>query len=259
MSSVARDMPLPEQLERQVNDIQARYQLRLDLLKAAIDEAMKDMPSDGEMMLGTRIGRMKHVEWYVKIPEFVMRQQTWYVRIPEFKLGLQRVVWHMPEPCMKYMKFPWGGGMHIPGVCMREKDWRFHVPEVTVREQKWILGIPEVTMKERHWSFDIPEIIFESSRKRLSQAEEKAEAVGKQSQKLADEMGEEVTGAVRAYLTEAREALVEQFDWPINSLRAALASAPAEAKGEMSRKLAELEEARANALKDIDAQIKGAT
>jgi hypothetical protein len=38
-----------------------------------------------------------------------------------------------------------------------------------------------------------------------------------------------------------------------------LASAPAEAKGKMSRKLAEVEEARANALKDIDAQINGET
>jgi hypothetical protein len=154
---------------------------------------------------------MEHYDWHVKVPEITVRQQTWFVRIPEIKMGLQRIVWHMPEPCMKYSPFPWGGGMHLPGVCMREKDWRFHVPEVTMREQKWILGVPEVTMKEQHWSFDFPEIKVESSKKRVDQAKEKAEGVGQRGQKLADEMSKEIKAAVRDYLVDARKAVAAQF------------------------------------------------
>jgi hypothetical protein len=185
-------MPPPEQLEQKVNEIKARYQPRLDALKAAGEAATKDMPSKEEMALGFSVTKMKHLDWYVKIPEFVVRQ-----------------------PCMEYMKFPWGGGMHVPSVCMREKDWRFHVPEVTMREQKWILGVPEVTMKEQHWSFDVPEVKVESSRKSISEAQEKGEAVGQQAKQVGEKMSMEIRAAVRAYLTDAREPLIEKFDVPL--------------------------------------------
>jgi hypothetical protein len=255
-SLLAREMPPPEQLERQIKEIEARYEPRFNALKAAGDEATKDMPSKEEMALGVSFGRMKRVDWYVKIPELVVRQQTWYVRIPEFKMVLRRIVWHVPEPCMKYEKFPWGGGMHRPAVCMREKDWRFHVPEVSMREQKWILGIPEVTMKEQHWGFDFPEVTVEDSKNRVNDAEKKAAAVGKQAQQTSDEMNAEIKRTVSAYMVEAREVVVEQFDTHINTLRAAVASAPAQAKDELNRKLSEMEEERAKALNTIDAQIK---
>ena len=50
--------------------------------------------------------------------------------------------------------------------------------------------------------------------------------------------------------------VAEQFDTHINALRAAVASAPAQTKDELNRKLAEMEGERAKALNTIDAQIK---
>jgi hypothetical protein len=251
----AAEMPSSSKLATKIDEIKMRYQPRIDALRRAGEDATKNMPSKEEMMLKTSIIKMRRVEWYVKIPEFSLRQQTWYVRIPEFKMGLQRIVWHMPEPCAKYMRFPWGGGMHVPGICMREKDWRFHVPEVAMREQKWILGIPEVTMKEHHWIFDLPEIHIESSKKRVDEAKAKAEVLERQGQQVADDMSREIKTAVRDYLTEARPAVAAQFDQGLASLRAALATAPDQAKADLRKKLAELEKARAEAIQSIDDQL----
>jgi gas vesicle protein len=252
----AREVPPSEQLENKIAEIKMRYQPKIDALRAAGEAATRDMPSKEEMLLGTSVMKMKRIDWYVKVPELVLKHQTWYVRIPEFKMELQRIVWHMPEPCMQYMNFPWGGGMHVPGVCMREKDWRFHVPAVTVREQKWILGIPEVSMKEQHWLFDVPEIKIEPSKKRIDQAKENAEVVGQEGQQIADQMSDEIKTAVRDYLTETRMAVAEKFDEPISAIKASLAVAPAQAKAELGRKLTELEKARTDALQNIDDQLR---
>ena len=257
-NAYAQGVPDPAKLETQINEIKAKYEPRIAALKAKGEEATKDLPSNEEMGLGFSVGKVKRFDWYVKIPETVVRQQTWYVRVPEFKIELRRIVWHMPEPCLKYHAFRWGGGMHLPDVCMREKDWRFHVPTVTMREQKWVLGVPEVTMKEQHWIFDFPEITIESSKKRVDQAKEKAEAVGQQGQQLANEMSTEIKVAVRNYLLETRTGVLAQFDPPINMVKALLIAAPDQAKAELHQKLAELETARAEAIKTIEDQLAAA-
>jgi hypothetical protein len=62
--------------------------------------------------------------------------------------------------------------------------------------------------------------------------------------------------ASRSGVRSPARVIVEQFDTHINTLRAAVASAPAQAKDELNRKLSEMEEERAKALNAIDTQIK---
>jgi hypothetical protein len=171
----------------------------------------------------------------------------------------QRVVWDLPEPCTKYKKFPWGGGMDLPGICMRRMEHRFDLPTTVMREQKWILGVPEVTMREQHWVIEIPETKLESSKNRINDARDRAEAIGREGQDLSGNMQREIKAAVRAFLTELRAAVSEQFDSPAGMLRAAIAASPEEAKPGLTAKLAEIEAARAEALKTIDDQLFAAS
>lgn len=254
-SAQAQQMPDADQLKAKIATIQAKYQPRIDALKAEGDDVTKDLPSKEEAAIGFSIGKMHHVDWYVKIPEFSLRQQTWYVKIPEVSMKEQHWKFELPEPCMKYMPFPWGGGLHVPSTCMRGKDWFVKVPETTMLEQRWVLGIPEVTVKEQHWSLDLPEVKVESSQKRIDAAREKGEKIGERGQQLAMEMGTEIKAATRDYLAQTRESVTVQFDAPINTLKAMIASAPDQAKSDLSIKLAELEKARADALKTIDDQL----
>jgi hypothetical protein len=250
----AQEMPDGAKLQELIGQIQHKYEPQIAALKAEGEAAAKDAPSQEAALTGIGV-RMKRIEVVFHLPDFDgVRQQTWYVRIPEFRMVPQRIVFHVPEPCMIYRPFPWGGGMHVPGVCMREKDWRFDRPEVAWREQRWVVGVPEVSMREHRVIFDVPETV-ESSKKKFDDVKAKADSIERRAQDLTKAMTAEINGAIRDHLTDMRKQVAAQFDPHVKVLRALIDAAPDEAKADLTRQLADLEKARDEALKGIDGEL----
>jgi hypothetical protein len=250
----AQEMPDDVKLQDKIGEIQRKYEPQIEALKAEGEATAKDLPGPEGSITGIDI-KMKRVDLYVRIPDLDgVREQAWYVRVPEFRMVSHRVVWHAPEPCMKYHRFPWGGGMDLPDICMREKDWRYDLPEVVWREQKWVIGVPQISMRQHRWSFDVPDTV-KSSKKEISDVKAKAESIDRRTQELTNAMSAEISGAIREYLTEARKQVAARFDPQVKVLQALLAVAPDQAKDELIKQLADLQKTRDDALKIIDDEL----
>ncbi|RTL54041.1 MAG: hypothetical protein EKK40_05785 [Bradyrhizobiaceae bacterium] len=164
--------------------------------------------------------KWKRVDFSLDLPEVKMVDQRWSLDLPQVTVSNQEIVFSTPSIRMKRVQtgeYPetvckmvtkdvgFGVKIDVPECTVLWKPIYIDVPEPFMQEQRivigipefrmdrteFVLGVPEFTMRRQDFSLDLPDITVKNINVEARTAQEKGEALSRESQARAAKLQEE--------------------------------------------------------------------
>jgi hypothetical protein len=212
--------------------------------------------------------RWERVDFSLPIPEVTIIDQKWILDLPQVTIKDQEIIFHTPSVRMKMVKtgeYPEttcrivtkdiGFGvkidvpectttwspiyMDLPEPFMQEQRIIIGIPEFKMDRVELILGIPEFKMTTQHFILDLPQVTVKNIKVEAKKAQEKGEALSKESRvrgmKLTEEfkenakleLGQDVKELFYCYeqdLIQQKNSAMKSLEDGVNLLQATIAT-----------------------------------
>lgn len=269
-------------VDRQISEIQERYQPQFDALQAEGRQISDEAPRPTELEAG--IGVDFDVTWdrtsiKFDVPEIKMKQEEIKLHLPQVTMQTTSVKWDNPEvfwaitkvgeyPCFRGWKwYSCDIKTKVPQFRMVRREAKFDVPQFTWAITSIKLDIPQFFSKRIEIKLDLPQFKAKDVKVEVNKQKAAADALERKAEALANQQANEIQAVVSADLALKRGEIEMQFDEAIRRLSVAIDNVKAagvnpeaiQGDGKTQNLVAmlnSLREQRAQALHDFDVKSR---